>query len=221
MDANLKRRHTQLTYGRGVDFGPNSKPEPDKKKSKGTSGDTKGTTDGLTQSLKPPQESIPPVPKVVPVRTFTWRTSEPWRTAAKLFEQGSTTVCEGTPHQRSHVAVKERKIDTDEPRPLRIFSHEHIVSLLEAHVSSKTIYFVYEYMDVSLRHIASLTKRLNYHELGLACKAVGRIFSKSAADSDVAGRSRAFVSPQGPGNRAWKCQLQKCSRRSSRTHQDW
>ena len=170
MDANNKRRHTQLAYGHSLERHADS--EQEHKRPKGATVTTKRPLIPNGRIPVKPSTELSSLTKILSKPMLDWHACEPWKKATKVFKQGSATVCSGAAYNQLHVSILQKSMDTTELRSLRGFSHKHIVDLLDIFHANGTVYYVYEYMDVSLRNIASLTARLSYHELGLACKAV-------------------------------------------------
>ena len=174
MDTTNKRRHTQLAYGHSLE--QNLDREQEHKRSKGAAVITKQPP--VPKGRIPVKPTKPPLlpgassTKTTLTQTLDWHACEPWEKVTKIFKQGSATICSGSAYGQLHVSIQQRTTETREIQSLRRFTHRHIVDLLEVFNSNGTVFFMYEYMDVSLRNIASLKARLSYSELGLACKAV-------------------------------------------------
>ena len=177
MDSAQRRRHTQVLYGNGkeptleIDEAEDGR-EVKKLKSTAARVPTKEPSVPKKRFPIKIRSEHPPTPAVVAVRKLTCRTGEPWAKAKKMFLQKGMTICNGSSYQQLHVAVQQRKIEPGNAHHLRHFSHNHIVNLLDACLVSEDLYLVYEYMDVSLRSIASLTKKMSYQDIATVCKSV-------------------------------------------------
>ena len=177
MDPTLRRRHTQVLYDDGDGRRSETDEAEDERKIKKLRSATTGTLSEESTAPKrrfplKPRSSPPPVPAVTAVRKLTCRAEEPWERAKKMFVQKGTIICNGRSWQQLHVAVKQRQIVQGDDQHLRHVSHKYIVNLLDACLVLDTLYLIYEYMDVSLRNIASLTKKLSYSDIGTVCKSV-------------------------------------------------
>ena len=177
MDSTQRRRHTQVLYGNGnertleIDEAEDGR-EVKKLKIATTRVPTKEPSGPKKRFPIKVRSEHPPTPAVIAIRKLTCRTAEPWQKAKKMFLQKGMTICNGSSYQQLHVAVQQRQIESGDAQRLRHFSHNHIVNLLDACLVSEDLYLVYEYMDVSLRSIASLTKKMTYQDIATVCKSV-------------------------------------------------
>ena len=174
---HAQKRHTQLSYGGRAnkhELQPNeSEYEFKTKKLRSVRAEAGHPLVPVRKSIVQSGSGLPTAPGAAAVRKLVCRSSEPWADAPKLFAKGPTIICKGGRYQRLHVAIERRQHEAGEVRDLRHVSHQNIADLLDVYLSSTDLYFVYEYMDVSLRNIASLTRSLSHSEIGIACKAVG------------------------------------------------
>ena len=96
-----------------------------------------------------------------------------WKAFPPHFKQRTSTICHGKRHGRPHVAIDERKATSDNRKAfLRQITHENVVHLLQFTWTSQKLFLVYEYMNVSLRDVATYASSLKYLEIGQVCQAV-------------------------------------------------
>ena len=77
-------------------------------------------------------------------------------------------------YSQFHVSVLQRTAKIKELQNLYQALHKHVVNFLKIFNIDGTIYYVYEYMDISLRNIASLKACLKYFDLNLMCKIINQ-----------------------------------------------
>ena len=168
MATNLARRHTQLNYGSGKEFStPIDEAQPGQKRALSLSDEGSDQAAKIKRPNSGRQDSSVPVP--------TYKSSTPWASLDRLFTQNAMTVCRGKMYAQQQVAIKERKCHAQELNRIIVKSHEHLVRLFDIFFEDEIVDLVYEYMDVSLRNIASLPERLSSPEIAMVCKAVRHV----------------------------------------------
>ena len=92
----------------------------------------------------------------------------------------------GKEDQYVPVAMKKRQRHKELLTDIRLHSNECVVELLETSATKNSLYLIYEYMDVSLRHIASVPKEPFEHcEIGAICREVYFHFDNTNSETNV------------------------------------
>ncbi|MCJ1473169.1 hypothetical protein MMC13_001820 [Lambiella insularis] len=102
---------------------------------------------------------------------------DPWKTYHKfmrLDQAGPAIIAyydAGLNNRCLPVAIKEKRSNKKLPEDLLQTTSTYIVQLMNYHMHEGIAYMVYEYMDVSLRHIQSIPKNgFTSYEIGAVCR---------------------------------------------------
>ena len=101
------------------------------------------------------------------------KNATPWGTYHKFFildQAGPATLAHHNTKDYEIVAIKETK-SSRATQSIFTFTSDQVVSILDVYFSDETTFTVYEYMEISLRHIRSFTS-LDAHEIASICKEV-------------------------------------------------
>ena len=98
----------------------------------------------------------------------------------RLDQGGIATIAwyRGKEQRYVPVAMKKIQLRKELLTEFRLYSSKHMVELLDTLVTKHSLYLIYEYMDVSLRHISSIPgKPLEHSEIGAICREVYLYFN--------------------------------------------
>ena len=93
----------------------------------------------------------------------------------KLEQSGDADIAwyHGEKQQYVPVAIKKRQRPKELLTEIRSHSNACVVQLLDTKLTKSNLYLIYEYMDVSLRHLYSIPKKMfTSHEIGAVCREV-------------------------------------------------
>ena len=107
--------------------------------------------------------------------------ANPWGTYQKFFildQAGPAILAHHNARNFEIVAIKESKMPTG-VQNIFTFTSDYVVSILDIFCSDDKIFMVYEYMEVSLRHIGSISS-LDAYEIASVSKEVRDLSSTMA-----------------------------------------